>query len=182
MRAKGIETRETPWGNLMDKKTRGNLEKISVATVTMQLLKRGIRNVSMAGVRPLNDPVQRILGPAYTLRYLPLREDLSAPEVENLTIRENTFINSRNDAIRIHVCTTGFSPPCDGVSGLALCAQIEMEIAALDGEDRNAFLADLGLQGSARDRFIRAAYALLELISFFTTGSDEVPKHEPSPQ
>ena len=62
----------------------------------------------------------------------------------------------------------------DGVSGLALCAQIEMEIAALDGEDRDAFLADLGLQGSARNRFIRAAYALLELISFFTTGSDEV--------
>ncbi len=65
----------------MDKKTRGNLEKISVATVTMQLLKRGIRNISMAGVRPLNDPVQKLIGPAYTLRYVPLREDLSQPEV-----------------------------------------------------------------------------------------------------
>ena len=64
----------------MDKKTRDNLEKISVATVTMQLLKRGIRNISMVGVRPLNDPPQKLIGPAYTLRYVPLREDLSTPE------------------------------------------------------------------------------------------------------
>jgi len=65
----------------MKKQTYDNLAKISVATVTMQLLKRGIRNVSMSGVRPLNDPVQRLIGPAYTLRYVPLREDLSTPDV-----------------------------------------------------------------------------------------------------
>jgi regulator of RNase E activity RraA len=57
------------------------LGSIGTATITMQLLKRGIRNISMAGVRPLNAPVQKILGPAYTLRYVPLREDLSTPDV-----------------------------------------------------------------------------------------------------
>ena len=62
----------------------------------------------------------------------------------------------------------------DGVPGLVLCAQIEMEIAALDPADRGAFLADLGLRESARDRFVQAAYALLDLISFLTTGEDEV--------
>ena len=61
-----------------------------------------------------------------------------------------------------------------GGTGLALCAQIEMEIAALDAADRGAFLADLGLHESARDRFVQAAYALLDLISFLTTGEDEV--------
>ena len=65
----------------MDKKILDELAKISVATVTMQLLKRGIRNISMTGVRPLNDPLKRLVGPAYTLRYVPLREDLSTPEV-----------------------------------------------------------------------------------------------------
>ncbi len=65
----------------MDGETYEGLSNISVATVTMQLLKRGIRNVSMAGVRPLNDPVQKLIGPAYTLRYVPLREDLSQPEI-----------------------------------------------------------------------------------------------------
>jgi hypothetical protein len=62
----------------------------------------------------------------------------------------------------------------EAVSGLALCAQIEMEIAALDADDRAAFLADLGLKEPARDRFVQAAYALLDLISFLTTGEDEV--------
>ena len=57
------------------------LASISTATITMQLLKRGIRNISMAGVRPLNTPVRRVVGPAYTLRYVPWREDLSTPEV-----------------------------------------------------------------------------------------------------
>lgn len=64
----------------MDDKTRQGLGSISVATVTMQLLKRGVRNISMAGVRPMNDPAEKLIGPAYTLRYVPQREDLSTPE------------------------------------------------------------------------------------------------------
>lgn len=59
------------------------------------------------------------------------------------------------------------------IGGIAFCAQIEMEIAALPPEERGAFLLDLGLREAARDRFIRAAYALLDLISFLTTGEDE---------
>ena len=62
----------------------------------------------------------------------------------------------------------------EAVPSLSLCAQIEMEIAALDAADRSAFLADLGVHESARDRFVQAAYALLDLISFLTTGEDEV--------
>lgn len=60
------------------------------------------------------------------------------------------------------------------VPGIVLAGQIEMEIAKLPEEDRAAFLADLGLSVSARDRFIRMAYELLDLISFLTTGEDEV--------
>jgi len=62
----------------------------------------------------------------------------------------------------------------EGVPALALCAQVEAEIAALDAADRGGFLADLGLAESARERFIQAAYALLDLISFLTSGEDEV--------
>ncbi len=65
----------------MDAATKADLEKLSVATVSMQLLKRGIRHVAMRGVRPLNSPCKRIVGEAYTLRYIPLREDLSSPDV-----------------------------------------------------------------------------------------------------
>jgi len=56
---------------------------------------------------------------------------------------------------------------------LVLSAAVEAEVAELDPGDRTAFLADLGLTESARDRFIRASYALLDLISFLTAGDDE---------
>jgi len=59
-------------------------------------------------------------------------------------------------------------------AGLVLSASVEAEIAALPPEDQTAFLADLGLAESALDRFIRTAYGLLDLISFFTVGKDEV--------
>jgi len=62
----------------------------------------------------------------------------------------------------------------DGLQGLVMAGQIEMEIAALEAADRQAFLDDLGIEHSARERFIRAAYDLLDQISFLTSGEDEV--------
>jgi ribosome-binding ATPase len=61
-----------------------------------------------------------------------------------------------------------------GLQGLALAGKVEVEIAQLDETDRAAFLQEIGIQEPARDRFIRAAYALLNLVSFFTAGEDEV--------
>jgi ribosome-binding ATPase len=54
-----------------------------------------------------------------------------------------------------------------------VCAKIELEIAALESADAQAFLADLGLTESGLDRVIRATYDLLGYISFFTVGEDE---------
>jgi GTP-binding protein YchF len=59
-------------------------------------------------------------------------------------------------------------------AGLVLSASVEAEIAAMDPADQKAFLEDLGLTESALTRFIRTAYGLLDLISFFTVGPDEV--------
>ncbi len=59
-------------------------------------------------------------------------------------------------------------------AGLVLSASVEAEIAAMDAADQAAFLEDLGLAESALARFIRTAYAELDLISFFTVGEDEV--------
>ena len=59
-------------------------------------------------------------------------------------------------------------------AGLSLSASVEAEIAQMDPADQAAFLADLGLKESAIARFIRTAYGLLDLISFFTVGEDEV--------
>nr|NIM02130.1 redox-regulated ATPase YchF [Acidobacteriota bacterium]NIM62941.1 redox-regulated ATPase YchF [Acidobacteriota bacterium]NIO60623.1 redox-regulated ATPase YchF [Acidobacteriota bacterium]NIQ31714.1 redox-regulated ATPase YchF [Acidobacteriota bacterium]NIQ86984.1 redox-regulated ATPase YchF [Acidobacteriota bacterium] len=56
---------------------------------------------------------------------------------------------------------------------VALSARIEAEIAELDEEDAASFRADLGITEPALDRMIRASYALLGRISFFTVGEDE---------
>jgi GTP-binding protein YchF len=61
-----------------------------------------------------------------------------------------------------------------GLEGLSLSGKVEMEIARLDEPDRQAFLQDIGIDEPARDRFIRTSYRLLNLISFFTVGEDEV--------
>jgi GTP-binding protein YchF len=61
-----------------------------------------------------------------------------------------------------------------GTEGLALSAAVEAEIAELDPAEQPAFLESIGLREPARERFIRAAYHLLELASFFTVGEDEV--------
>jgi len=60
------------------------------------------------------------------------------------------------------------------VKGLVLSGKIEMEIAALEPEDRQAFLEDIGVPAPARDRFVTAAYQLLDQISFLTHSEEEV--------
>lgn len=62
----------------------------------------------------------------------------------------------------------------EGLSLVVISGKVEMEIAELDPADRRAFERDLGLTESARDRFIQASYALLNLMSFLTAGEDEV--------
>ncbi len=58
---------------------------------------------------------------------------------------------------------------------LIVAAQTEAEIAELDTfEDRQEFLHEIGLEESGVSRLIRAAYALLDLQTFFTAGADEV--------
>ena len=56
-------------------------KKVSTATLTMQLLKRGIKSIWMYGPKPLGLNQDRIAGPAYTLRFIPGREDLNGPDI-----------------------------------------------------------------------------------------------------
>ena len=55
------------------------LAHVTTATLTTVLLKRGLRNVYMRGTRPLVPGQPRIVGPAFTLRFVPAREDLATP-------------------------------------------------------------------------------------------------------
>ena len=59
------------------------------------------------------------------------------------------------------------------LSLIAMSGRAEMDIAQLTEAEQREFLLDLGITEPARDRFIRAAYQLLDLISFLTSGEDE---------
>jgi len=56
------------------------LSAVSTATITTVLLKKGLRNVWLRGPRPLRPQQPRIVGRAFTLRFVPAREDLATPE------------------------------------------------------------------------------------------------------
>lgn len=56
------------------------LAHVTTATITTVLLKKGLRNVWMRGTRPLRPNQARLVGRAFTLRFVPAREDLATPE------------------------------------------------------------------------------------------------------
>jgi regulator of RNase E activity RraA len=55
------------------------LASVTTATITMVLLKHGLRNVWLRGTKPLRPGQPRIVGRAFTMRFLPAREDLATP-------------------------------------------------------------------------------------------------------
>ncbi len=62
----------------------------------------------------------------------------------------------------------------EGAPVVPVCAKLESEIADLEGDDKQAFLDDLGLAEPGLDRVIHAGYKLLGLQTYFTAGPKEV--------
>jgi len=71
------------------------------------------------------------------------------------------------DAVQAHAAK-------EGAPVVPVCAALEAEIADLEGEDKLAFLEDLGLDEPGLDRVIHAGYKLLGLQTYFTAGPKEV--------
>ena len=61
----------------------------------------------------------------------------------------------------------------EGAQVLPICARLEQDIAELEGEEKQMFLEELGVEESGLDRLIKCSYTLLGLISFLTYGKDE---------
>jgi len=63
----------------LDPQIVATLSTVSTATITTLLLKKGLRNIWMRGTRPLQPGQPRLVGRAFTLRFIPAREDLATP-------------------------------------------------------------------------------------------------------
>jgi hypothetical protein len=83
-------------------------------------------------------------------------------------VKEGGFENNPHlDAVRAHAAA-------EGAEVVAICAAIEAEIADLADDEKQMFLADLGLEEPGLNRLIRTGYHLLGLQTYFTAGVKEV--------
>ncbi|MCW5747100.1 MAG: ribonuclease activity regulator RraA [Alphaproteobacteria bacterium] len=78
----------------------------STATVTMQLMKRGLRQTAI-NLRPMNPNATRMVGPAFTLRYIPGREDLAQPPKPTDPINAQRIAVEQAPAGSVVVVSTG---------------------------------------------------------------------------
>src|ERR1700733_10913067 len=106
------------------------LEKVTTATITTILLKKGLRNVWMRGTRPLNPGQPRLVGKAFTLRFVPAREDLATPESWSKPISTRSAIEAMPEGVIVVADAMGVSGA--GIFGDILCARMKKrEVAAL---------------------------------------------------
>src|SRR5262249_9339306 len=98
------------------------LKQISTATITTVLLKKGLRNSWMRGPRPLRPGQERLVGPAFTLRFVPAREDLATPESWSKPISTRTAIEAMPAGCIAVVDAMGITDA--GIFGDILCARM----------------------------------------------------------
>ena len=106
----------------LDPARRDALLKISTGTLTTVLLKKGLRNVWMRGTRPLKPGQPRIAGRAFTLRFIPSREDLATPASWGSPISTRAAIEDMPEGC---VAVVGAMRVTDaGIFGDILCARM----------------------------------------------------------
>ncbi len=114
------------------------LTGVSTATVTTILLKSGLRNVWMRGTRAIRPDQPRVVGRAFTLRFIPAREDLATPESWSSPTSTRAAIEAMPAGCVAVVDAMGVTDA--GIFGDILCARMKhREVAALvtDGAVRD---------------------------------------------
>src|ERR1044072_2290194 len=106
----------------MDARTREILEGISTATSTTVLLKKGLRNVWLRGTFPKQPGQKRIAGTAFTLRFVPAREDLATPASWASPISTRAAIEAMEEGVIAVADALGVTDA--GIFGDILCPRM----------------------------------------------------------
>lgn len=114
---------------------------------------------------------------------MPIRH-LSLKPAEEKLIRNFAFLSQKplihminldeNEISLIETPEELYSPDKKNTGVLSFCGIIESEILELEGKDRESFMKEYGLKELSISRFLRASYELLNVITFFTVGKEEV--------
>jgi regulator of RNase E activity RraA len=106
----------------LDPQVVATLGAVTTATITTILLKKGLRNVWIRGSRPIRTGQKRLVGPAFTLRFVPMREDLATPESWSSPISTRAAIEAMPEGC---VAVAGAMGIVDsGIFGDILCARM----------------------------------------------------------
>lgn len=108
----------------LDEKAIEALSGIATATITTVLLKKGLRNVWLRGIKPLRPGQKRVVGPAFTLRFVPAREDLATPESWASPISTRAAIEAMPPGCVAVVGAMGTTDA--GIFGDILCQRIKV--------------------------------------------------------
>ncbi|CAH1687208.1 Regulator of RNase E activity RraA [Hyphomicrobiales bacterium] len=101
---------------------RVTLEGVSTATLTTVLLKKGLRNVWLRGAKPLHAGQGKFVGAAFTLRFVPAREDLATPASWASPISTRAAIEAMPEGVIAVVDAMGVTDA--GIFGDILCARM----------------------------------------------------------
>ena len=120
----------SPINMQLDPKVVDILSQVTTATLTTILLKKGLRNVWLRGTRPLRPGQPRLVGRAFTLRFVPAREDLATPESWSSPISTRAAIEDMPAGCIAVVDSMGVTDA--GIFGDILCARMAKRgVAAL---------------------------------------------------
>ena len=140
----------------LDAKAHKILIGATTATITTILLKQGLRNVWMRGTLPLAPGQGRVAGPAFTLRFVPAREDLATLAAWSSPVSTRAAIEAMPEGCVVVADAMGVTDA--GIVGDILCARMKVRgVAALvtDGVMRDAE----GVQATGLAVFCRGAAA-----------------------
>lgn len=114
----------------LDAKAIATLKGVSTATITTVMVNKGLRNIWMRGAMPLISGQERLVGPAFTLRFVPAREDLATPASWSSPISTRTAIEAMPEGAMVVVDAMGITDA--GIFGDILCARmVKRNVAAL---------------------------------------------------
>ena len=142
-----------------------------------KLLKSGNKEAKLES--EILERVKNSLDEAKSARSLNLSDDelFMIRDANLLTLKPTLYIaNVSEDDLaeeNSYVAKVRELAAAEGAQVVVICAKVESEIAELDADEAQEFLADLGLESSGLNRLIHAAFDLLGLMTFLTAGPDE---------
>ncbi|MFH5187632.1 redox-regulated ATPase YchF [Paenibacillus sp. TAB 01] len=145
------------------KNMKGGDKKYAAEVECLERIKEALYNDKPARSVELSEEEQLLIRDLHLLTMKPMLYAANVSEDEVANADENPFVQKVREFAAL-----------EGAEVVPISAKVESEIAELEGEDKEMFLEELGLQESGLNRLIRAAYKLLGLYTYFTAGVQEV--------